>query len=46
MFFFFCGKKYREFLEQVLKNSKTPLKNMGIGQQLSFYKQNINKVNL
>jgi cytoplasmic iron level regulating protein YaaA (DUF328/UPF0246 family) len=36
---FLCGKKYREFLMDEFKNSSAPLKHMGIGEQLAFYKK-------
>lgn len=38
---FLCGEKYREFLIDNFKNSTTPTKHMGIGEQLSFYKKQI-----
>lgn len=38
---FLCGKKYREFLMDEFKNSIAPLKHMGIGEQLAFYKKKI-----
>lgn len=40
---FLCGEKYREFLMNEFKNSKAPLKHMGIGEQLAFYKKEIYK---
>ena len=40
---FLCGKKYREFLMEEFKNSTAPLKHMGIGEQLAFYKKEIYK---
>ena len=38
---FLCGKRYREFLMDKFKNSTAPLKHMGIGEQLAFYKKEI-----
>ena len=40
---FLCGKKYREFLIDKFPNSTVPLKHLGIGQQLAFYKNELNK---
>lgn len=40
---FLCGKKYREFLIDKFPNSTIPLKHLGIGQQLAFYKNELNK---
>lgn len=40
---FLCGEKYREFLMKEFKNSTAPLKHMGIGEQLAFYKKEIYK---
>lgn len=41
--YFYAGGKYREYLQQVLKPSYAPLKHLGIGKQLAFYKKNITK---
>lgn len=39
--YFHAGKYYREFLTPFLNNQiKIPLKNLGIGKQLNFYKGN------
>jgi len=40
---FLAGEKYREFLIPEIKNYEVPLKNMGIGKQLGFLKQNTQK---
>lgn len=37
---FLCGKNYRKYLEQKFVNSIAPLKDLGIGKQLAFYKNN------
>ena len=38
---FLCGENYRKHLIKEFKNPEVPLKGLGIGQQLSFYKKNI-----
>ncbi len=38
-FVILAGKKYREFIESHLGDCMTPLKNMGIGEQLGFLKE-------
>ena len=40
---FLCGKKYREFLMTKFTNAKAPLKNLGLGEQLKFYKESLNE---
>ena len=45
---FFCilaGKSYREFLVPSMKYYSIPMEHMGIGQQISFLKNNITKAN-
>lgn len=41
--YFFCGKKYREFLIGLLSEQKcfVPLEGLGLGQQLQWYKKNL-----
>lgn len=39
---FLCGDNYRKYLSQVFKNAKAPLKGVSFGNQLKFYKQNLN----
>lgn len=36
---FLCGENYRKYLMTKFQNSTAPLKNLGIGRQLSFYKK-------
>lgn len=36
---FLCGLNYRKYLITKFKNAKAPLKNLGIGKQLAFYKE-------
>ena len=38
---FLCGSNYRKYLMKMFKNSDAPLKSLGIGNQLKFYKNNI-----
>lgn len=40
---FFCGKRYSEFLLELLSEQKcfTPLKGLGLGQQLQWYKKRL-----
>jgi len=45
-YIFLAGKKYREFLIPKLKNFDVPLKGLGIGKQIKFLKEEINKYNL
>ena len=40
---FLCGKKYREKLQKHFTNSKAPLSHLGIGKQLQFYTNALNK---
>ncbi len=42
---FLCGKKYREFLITKFTNAKAPLKNLGLGEQLKFYREALNEKN-
>ena len=42
---FLCGKKYREFIATKFTNAKTPLKNLGLGEQLKFYKEVLDEKN-
>lgn len=37
---FLCGNNYRKYLMRKFKNARAPLKNMGIGKQLAYYKNN------
>ena len=37
---FLCGNNYRKYLMRKFKNAHAPLENMGIGKQLSYYKNN------
>jgi hypothetical protein len=39
-FIFLAGKNYRKFLTSKMKNYSAPLKNLGIGKQLKFLKEN------
>lgn len=36
-----CGTNYREYLMQKFTNNIVPIKNMGLGKQLKFFKDNI-----
>jgi len=36
---FLCGKEYRKYLIQLFSDTEVPLKNMGLGKQLKFYKE-------
>lgn len=38
---FLCGARYREHIMPLFPNSVAPLKNLGIGKQLQFYKNNL-----
>ena len=38
---FLTGKNYRKYLITKFPNATAPLKNLGLGMQLSFYKNNI-----
>lgn len=38
---FLTGKNYRKYLMTKFSNATAPLKNLGLGMQLSFYKNNI-----
>lgn len=40
---FLCGKNYRKYLINNFFNSDAPLKNLGIGKQLAFYKKILKK---
>lgn len=40
---FLCGKKYREFIMTKFTNAKAPLENLGLGEQLQFYKEALNE---
>ena len=42
---FLCGKKYREFIIRKFTNAEAPLKNLGLGEQLKFYKERLNEKN-
>jgi hypothetical protein len=44
----FCGKQYREFLVDALKPRKVfvPLKKLGLGRQLQWYKKRLHKERL
>ena len=42
---FLCGKQYRKYLIPKFKNGKAPLRNLAIGKQLQFYKNNVKGVN-
>jgi hypothetical protein len=42
-FIFLCGIKYRKYILPYLKNYKIPLVGLGIGKQLAFLKNEINK---
>lgn len=41
-FVFLAGEKYRKYLVSRLKNVDVPLKGLGIGKQLAFYKEKNN----
>lgn len=41
-FVFLAGEKYRKYLVGKLKNVEVPLRGLGIGKQLAFYKENNN----
>lgn len=41
---FLCGENYRKYVMQKFKNAEAPLKKLGIGQQLKFYKDNIKEL--
>ena len=36
---FLCGLNYNKYLIRKFKNGKYPLKHLGIGKQLGFYKK-------
>lgn len=36
---FLCGKNYNKYLIRKFRNGKYPLKHLGIGKQLGFYKK-------
>lgn len=36
-----CGENYREYLIRKFTNNKIPIKGLGIGEQLKFYKENV-----
>ena len=38
---FLTGKNYRKYLMTKFSNATAPLKNLGLGMQLNFYKNNI-----
>ena len=40
---FLCGNNYRKYLMQKFKKSSAPLGDMRIGEQLKFYKNNVNR---
>ena len=37
---FLCGNNYRKYLMRMFKDAEAPLKKLGIGKQLKFYKDN------
>lgn len=37
---FLCGKNYRKYLQNLFPNSTAPLKHLGIGKQMAFFKEN------
>jgi len=39
-FIFLAGEKYRKYLIENIRNVCIPLKGLGIGKQLAFYKEN------
>lgn len=41
---FLCGNEYRKYLIHNFPNNEIPLKSLGIGQQLAFYKSKLNEV--
>lgn len=38
---FLCGNNYRKYLMRMFKDAEAPLKKLGIGKQLKFYKNHI-----
>jgi hypothetical protein len=42
-FIFLAGSKYRKYILPYLKNYDIPLEGLGIGKQLAFLKNEINK---
>lgn len=40
---FLCGNNYRKYLMQKFNKSSAPLGDMRIGEQLKFYKNNVNR---
>ena len=38
---FLCGNNYRKYLMRMFKDAEAPLKELGIGKQLKFYKNHI-----
>ena len=34
---FLCGENYRKYLRQCFKNSRCPIENLSLGNQLKFY---------
>jgi len=39
-FIFLAGEKYRKYIIENIHNVRIPLKGLGIGKQLAFYKEN------
>lgn len=40
---FLCGNNYRKYVMKQFQRAEAPLKNMGIGKQLQYYKLHIKK---
>lgn len=37
---FLCGKNYRKYLQRLFPKAQAPLKHLGIGRQMQFFKEN------
>lgn len=45
VFYLLAGKEYTRFLNKKLKYTKNPVKGLGIGKQLKWYKEKITELN-
>lgn len=45
IFYLLAGEEYTRFLNKKLKYTKNPVKGLGIGKQLKYYKEKITKLN-
>lgn len=44
IFYLLAGEEYTRFLNKKLKYTKNPVKGLGIGKQLKYYKEKITKL--